>query len=266
LANRCREGAYANHHVSYAETIVTTGATAYFVDSRTGLLLAHTFDGAAGDWVAQPGWPKPVAHASSLAIAGDAVVFGSFPSQWPGTYQKAGIFAQPQDGGTPFFAEGQARAWHAVVKGTNEVIVGADDSRLYSSTLDNPALSLKAIGAISRAAPVLGQGGLMYLTTYDGSLQVRRTSDFNLEWQESQFGGSTMGPIEASPNIDCGRNSSGTSQAGRPGVLYAAGGGKLYAFIVDSHGIDVTAAWPKYQHDPRNTGNASTDLELFQCP
>ena len=37
------------------------------------------------------------------------------------------------------------------------------------------------------------------------------------------------------------------------------------ALIVDSRGIDTTAAWPKYQHDPRNTGNADTPVSEFAC-
>lgn len=68
--------------------------------------------------------------------------------------------------------------------------------------------------------------------------------------------------------IDCLRDGTGQAVAGRPlGVLYAPSiNGHLYAFIVDSAGLDTSSAWPKYQHDPRNTGNADTNLAAFACP
>ncbi|MBX5481033.1 MAG: hypothetical protein IRZ16_04165 [Myxococcaceae bacterium] len=76
-----------------------------------------------------------------------------------------------------------------------------------------------------------------------------------------------LGDIEASPNIDCTRDSTGAALKGLPGVLYVgSNSGNLYAFVVDSRGIDTSAPWPKYQHDPRNTGNADTDLSEFACP
>ena len=36
--------------------------------------------------------------------------------------------------------------------------------------------------------------------------------------------------------------------------------------VIDSRGIDTQAPWPKYQHDPRNTGNSATPLTDFACP
>jgi hypothetical protein len=73
--------------------------------------------------------------------------------------------------------------------------------------------------------------------------------------------------VESSATIDCARDAAGSKLAGRPGVLYVgSNSGKLYAFVVDSRGIDTTAPWPKYQHDPRNTGNADTALSEFACP
>jgi hypothetical protein len=54
---------------------------------------------------------------------------------------------------------------------------------------------------------------------------------------------------------------------GRPGTLYVVSpSGDLYAFVIDSRGIDTTAPWPEHQHDPRLTGNASVDLTEFGCP
>ena len=47
-----------------------------------------------------------------------------------------------------------------------------------------------------------------------------------------------------------------------PGTLYVVGNGSgaVYAIIVDSRGLDVSAPWPKFQHDTRNTGNIDTPV------
>jgi len=66
--------------------------------------------------------------------------------------------------------------------------------------------------------------------------------------------------------IDCTRDDTGTAISA-PGVVYVKSGStSLSAIVVDSHGIDTTAPWPKYQHDPRNTGNVDTPMTDFVCP
>ena len=72
--------------------------------------------------------------------------------------------------------------------------------------------------------------------------------------------------VVSSPNIDCARSPTGV-KIHCPGTLYyGANNGKLYAIIVDNPGIDTSSDWPKYQHDPRNTGSLSTPLTEFTCP
>ena len=64
--------------------------------------------------------------------------------------------------------------------------------------------------------------------------------------------------------VDCFRDAGVPSPSGT-GVLYAAStGGNLFAVVVDDPGLDMTAPWPKYQHDVRNTGNPGTVLR--SCP
>ncbi len=139
------------------------------------------------------------------------------------------------------------------------------------SLAPNGAVTTTTLSATYRAPPLLGRGGLLYLPGVS-EVSVRPT-DGGVPY--SIFvPGATTGFI-TSPTIDCTRSSSGVPVPGRPGVLYviksAVNQGPfreavLYAIIVDSAGIDTTAAWPKYLHDPRNTNNAATDLSEFACP
>ena len=46
------------------------------------------------------------------------------------------------------------------------------------------------------------------------------------------------------------------------------GNGTLASVIVDSHRLNLTAEWPKYQRDAYNSGNATSAGELLNpgCP
>jgi hypothetical protein len=106
---------------------------------------------------------------------------------------------------------------------------------------------------------------LVYVVDNSGTLQVLRSTAMTPEWELSDL--NILGVIEGSVALDCSRDSLGQKVAGRPGVLYVgSNNGRFFAFIVDSRGIDTSAPWPKYQHDPRNTGNAQTPLSQFACP
>jgi hypothetical protein len=103
------------------------------------------------------------------------------------------------------------------------------------------------------AAPVLGDGEWLYTADSTGTLQAWGRADLTTRWSKQ-----LSGNVSASPNLACGVG------AGHPGTLYVATeGGKLYSIVVDSHGLDASTPWPKYQHDTRNTGNPSTPLT---CP
>jgi hypothetical protein len=66
--------------------------------------------------------------------------------------------------------------------------------------------------------------------------------------------------VVASPTLDCNRTA---SASGTGAYYFATTSGWLVAYIVDSAGLDLTAAWPKFQHDARNTGNTAVSLG---CP
>jgi hypothetical protein len=111
-------------------------------------------------------------------------------------------------------------------------------------------------------APVLGQGGLVYTATSKGALQVW-TDELKLAWGVPA---EVFDAIKVPATLDCARDIRGAPLPGRPGVWYVPHGSRLLAVIVDSRGLDTHAKWPKYQHDPRNTGNAAVELAQFACP
>ena len=85
-----------------------------------------------------------------------------------------------------------------------------------------------------------------------GTLQVWDRTNLAPRWQVA------LGEnVSASLNMLCG-NGSG------PGtLLVATQAGTLHGIYVDASGLDATAPWPKYQHDQRNSGNASSSTG---CP
>ncbi len=116
-------------------------------------------------------------------------------------------------------------------------------------------------------APVLGSGGTLYTASASGpSASLGEVSAWSVDtltmrWKLSD----SVGRAQASPSLDCSRNADGIPAAAPHGVLYVpALNGQLYAFIVDSPGLDKNAPWPKYQHDARNTGNPATPIT--NCP
>jgi hypothetical protein len=139
-----------------------------------------------------------------------------------------------------------------------------------SLTLFQPQGSLTNLPGV----PVIGKDGTLYVgdqafTDSEGTTPSQVAAyapDLTPLWALE-----VSGSVSTSMAIDCARDPSG-NPVGRPGTLYVptthpvAGIDQLYAIIVDSHGLDTHAPWPKYQHDPRNTGNAGTDLSEFDCP
>jgi len=127
---------------------------------------------------------------------------------------------------------------------------------LYSASSTLGSSSFVLLPEPLVGTPAAGSGGLLYLGTIRGSLECRRGAS-NPVWSAS------LGPGESflgSPTIACGIGS-----AASLGILYIGSvSGGLFAALVDSPGLSATAPWPKYQHDARNTGNATTPIQ--PCP
>ena len=126
---------------------------------------------------------------------------------------------------------------------------------MFGATIDQSMST--TIGSSPKTTPVRGADGTWYVT--DGT--PGRILALN---------GTTLAPLyfisgqtvtDDSPNLDCNRE-----RPGRGGILYARDATSVTAYIVDSKGIDTTAPWPRFQHDPSNSGNANTSLAPFACP
>lgn len=133
-------------------------------------------------------------------------------------------------------------------------------SAVSSETLDFPAIATPG-----GTTPVLGQNGAVFAVSNSGEVLAARQSSLATEWLvplTGQGAGIAVGTgVKASPSLDCNWQRPGTGT----GILYfAAASGWLVAYIVDSPGLDRTAAWPKYQHDVRNTGNSTVPID--PCP
>jgi hypothetical protein len=183
------------------------------------------------------------------------------------------IFMIPFDGSIVINGSTGSPTWNAIELAAFEsrapsILAGTNKESLFmvpetfsSGTLD-PIPDLQITGSIV-ASPAVGSDKSIYIATEGGVLYSLDPS-LGISWQVG------LGPaVDSSPALDCSRDDSGAAIPGRPGVLYVgADNGLLYAFVVDSRGIDTTAPWPKFHRDPRNTSDGSTgrDLSEFRCP
>ncbi len=239
--------------VSYPDAIVAKGTAIYFADTQ-GALRGYDFD-PVDVWRTRFAPVSGLFGARALAIDGDNLV----------SSRASGVSVTTTSGAPGWTYFTNALGWPGVIGAQSRFYAGLGDNKLLSVTVGNSSSAQSPLfnaNGVVQGAPLLGQGGWVYAAGTDGTLVVRREDDFgNDAWSVDG-----LGAIEASLNIDCGRDSSGSERPGAPGVLYVANtDGELYALIVDSRGIDTTAAWPKYQHDPRNTGNADTPVSEFAC-
>jgi hypothetical protein len=259
-AVKCAPVGFATETANYPAAVSAKGPDAFFGDSN-GSVRAFTI-GTAG-WSSK--WTVNASlFTNALAIVGAEVVGGG---GGPGT---GGVFTIPIAGNPTvpsWSVTTSSPAWNPVV-GTGDLAwVGLNNKDLFRVPLGGMATTpVPALLGVQKGAPLLGEGGRIYLATMDGTVSARsQASPATSTWSVSG-----LGQVEASPNIDCARDSAGAKKPG-PGTLYvASNSGKLYAFHVDSRGLDTTAPWPKWQRDPRNTGNADMTLAQFAaefgCP
>jgi outer membrane protein assembly factor BamB len=222
-----------------------------------------------GGWQVRnpPNWPVNAgANNVGLAIV-DA------PTQVVGSSTTAGgdggVFAIAASNGAQTWtftgdAGDRRTAWSPSVATGGTVFFGDEGPKLTSVAIGSPTPSAQTTDAgISRGAPILGNDGTLYIADFStNTISARNSTSLAPIWSVNNFNGSLF---EASLALDCSRD--GGVSVSRPGVLYAPDNLRnLFCFITDSHGIDFMSPWPKYQHDPRNTGNQQTPLSQFACP
>ncbi len=123
----------------------------------------------------------------------------------------------------------------------------------------------------SDRAPLLGDGGKVYVIGSDGVLRVLGALTLVEEWNwPGLFPASAPAAAISQLSLDLDRSVAMPCSTSQPGVLYvastSAGVTRLHALLVDSRGVDRLAPWPRHQHNPANTGNSATGLVPWTCP
>ncbi|MHB8873805.1 MAG: hypothetical protein ACYC8T_08995 [Myxococcaceae bacterium] len=244
--------------VDFRGGVATNGTDFFFAKGTSSTTVrAVTFsENWTNRWTAQTNL-----FTRTPAVVGSNVIVG-------GGLSEGGVVSLGSDGGVewrlgiPIAAGAIPNASSPSVAAGGAVLTGTEDGRLLRATIGADAgVYVPAAGPILGGVAV-GQGSLYYSATQGGVVQAWG-SNLQPLWSVSSLGND----IQSSVALDCARSPQGAALPGRPGTLYlGSNNGKLYAFVVDSRGIDTTAPWPKYQHDPRNTGNSSTALSEFSCP
>jgi hypothetical protein len=237
--------------------IATDGASYYYGDVNGAV---QSYELVTNGWAAKVGWPVNTnLFVRALTIVGTDVVGAG--AEGPA---KGGAFRIPSSGGSVTWrypaAVSSSRAWSPSVGPNKQVAYGGTPAALTFVTLGAATATDVATAGAVKGAPTWGEGGWVYTASSDGAFEV---------WAPGtprQWAVTGLGSLDAAVALDCRRTVSGAKLPGAGTAYVASKQGKLYAFIVDSAGIDVSAPWPKHGHDPRNTANATTDLQEFGCP
>ncbi|WNG50965.1 PQQ-like beta-propeller repeat protein [Archangium minus] len=211
-------------------------------------------------------WPvTPPTVTRSLALVGSDIIGAAASSETV----TGGLFKVPEGGAPevtrlyPTNSTWSSRVYGFAVGGSDNVFFGSEPAsgvEFSRFNLTSKAVQPASSNSAIRTTPVVGVNGNVYTVTTNGSVRAWSADAHSPRWTLE----SALGTVEASPTLDCPRDASGALVEGSHGVLYVPVGGKLHAFVVDSRGLDTSAPWPKYQHDPRNTGNPDTPLPSCQ--
>lgn len=253
-----------------ATALVTDGTALFWVDSVGELNSANLVNGI---WQARTGFPVSIGSSNGRLINGTDVANAVDSASHA-------VVSVPRRGGAPdFLSTSAAQSYWLTAMNLSSLVYTTTDGFLNVLTLPSQLSQSPIANTDVASSPVvLGEGETVYWADSSGgspahALYVFTSAPTEL-WEAGGLGNLEFG-IRAGilfPTLDCERDATGKPQAGRPGVLYAAGMDTtgvrvaLYSIIVDSKGVDVGAPWPLVFHDPANSANAVRDLSEFACP
>ena len=220
-----------------------------------GVVVAGRFDGFAwsvqsfnrsATYLGQPALALPV---TSGAAAGQRLVLSTTASA-----TEALLFAPASTSGGPLGAPAELyrspistgqylRSTSAVLTEDGTALVGVPDDAALIALAPDGARRWSAALPGGPSAAVLGEGGLVYVATDDGTVSALDVATGQRVWRYR-----AGAPIHAPPVLGC------------DGILYGATDtGGLFALATDSAGPS-TGPWPREGHDPRGTGDARRAL------
>ncbi|SEL26349.1 Outer membrane protein assembly factor BamB, contains PQQ-like beta-propeller repeat [Stigmatella aurantiaca] len=267
ISDRCLEITAQSVPRAIAGAVVVKDQNVFYGTSNATLT---SYDLATGANTARPGWPQSFPVASpGLAVSGESIYVAAGSGGAPAQGGLAKISVNGGSVETLFPASGGSRVFNVSIGGGDTAYFGAETGSsaefrsLQLGTGTPSAVISSGVGTL-RGAPVVGSGGNHYTVNTDGEVRAWTPGSTTPLWGTKIEPGAGEG-TNISPTLDCLRDPSGLAVVNaRLGVLYVTAVTKVYAFIVDSPGLDPDAPWPKYQHDARNTGNPATPIT--RCP
>ncbi|MFN7130630.1 MAG: hypothetical protein ACK4N5_01015, partial [Myxococcales bacterium] len=229
-----------------------------FYSDRGGTLHSYTFDNSSGAWsIRSPEWPVSLGSKATSPIIVGASILGTANGIGTGiafsvssSGRQTSLLTQPID---------RAGLMTALDALTATTITESEKFHRIPTSMTS-ASSTQALSGFAKGAPAIGSDKSIYIATNNASFLALKEDGSTL-WSIALGAAS-----ESSVALDCSRDANGSSNRSTAGVAYVgADDGKLYAFIVDSRGIDVTSPWPKFHRDPQNTANASVNLADVVC-
>ncbi|QRN99405.1 hypothetical protein JRI60_10465 [Archangium violaceum] len=262
-AERCPEFGNALQRPIGPGGLVSQGTNLFYVSESSTCcnsteLASYTF----GSNQSRLDWPVKIeATLGSPVLVGTQLVVPG----WGNSLNTRGLFSVPTSGSLStlrYQVPSNYSLGGVSVGSANEAFLtvnGSSGVELHRFPLAGGTATVKGglSGPVSATTPVLGRDGTLYSTL--GTLSAWSTADLSSRWSASSQSGI---PTGYELTLDCARDTAGTQISNRPGVLYlsAYSDRRLYAFVVDSQGLDASAQWPKFQHDVRNTGNPATPV------
>jgi len=242
--------------------LVADGGTVLY-PTVAATIVSYTFFNFALDWTASTGGQL----VNGLALTGEQLVGGGGSiSTQGGLYAVTLPVSGTTTTATLLPGTSGGRVWNPIVGPDGDLAffgqdTGSAQGDLKRYDLPGQTLSPPILGVgVLKYAPALGSDGVLYTASSANVVTARSANNLNQLWAVTLPAAST-----ASVALDCARSPSGAPESGQRGTLYVPAGGTLHAIIVDSPGLNQgTGAWPKFQHDARNTGNPSTPIT--HCP